>query len=99
MIRRLVARSLFWRRVQAGLLQRELAERANIDPSTVGRAERGAPQRLETLRRIADALGVMPAELELPAPTLPDLKQPPEPRTTWATWSRRAAPPANRPLA
>jgi len=72
-----VVQSLFWRRIQAGLLQRELAQRACIHLCTIQRAERGAPLRLETLRRIAAALKATPAELQMPPPELPEIKQPP----------------------
>jgi DNA-binding XRE family transcriptional regulator len=64
-----VAQSLQWRRSQAGLLQRELAERAGIDRATVQRAERGKPVRLDIIRKLAEALGTTPAELQAPQPT------------------------------
>jgi transcriptional regulator with XRE-family HTH domain len=58
----------YWRTRRA-LLQRELAERANVDLTTVQRLERGLSSRLHTVRSLAAALDVDPAEL---------MSQPPE---------------------
>ena len=51
-------------REKAGMSQRELADRAGLSPGAIGQYEtnRKTP-RLETLRRLADALGVSVAEL------------------------------------
>lgn len=51
-------------REKAGLSQRELADRAGLSPGIIGQYEtnRKTP-RLETLRRLADALGTSVAEL------------------------------------
>jgi transcriptional regulator with XRE-family HTH domain len=57
------ARSLQWHRIQLGLLQREVAERAGVNRATVQRAERGEKIRLDILRKLAEALHVTPAEL------------------------------------
>lgn len=45
------------------LTQEQLAEKAGISRAAVNRIENGQPARLSTLRRLADALGVAPAEL------------------------------------
>jgi transcriptional regulator with XRE-family HTH domain len=57
-----------WRRRRA-LLQRELAQRAGVDLASVQRGERGLALRLDTVRRLAEALGVEPDQL---------MAQPPE---------------------
>lgn len=51
-------------REKAGLSQRELADRAGLSPGIIGQYEtnRKTP-RLETLRRLAEALHVSVAEL------------------------------------
>jgi len=53
----------YWRTKRA-LLQRELAERASVDLTTVQRLERGLSSRLDTVRRLAEALEVDPAALQ-----------------------------------
>ena len=58
----------YWRQ-QRALLQTELAERASVGIMSVSRAERGQPLQLATVRKIAEALGVTPADLQ---------RQPPE---------------------
>jgi DNA-binding XRE family transcriptional regulator len=40
----------------------ELARKAGISPLTINRIEKGAPCRLETMRKILDALGLKPLE-------------------------------------
>ena len=46
------------------LTQAELAEKARITPATVVRIERNqAEPHMSTIRKLADALGVDPAEL------------------------------------
>ena len=40
----------------------ELARKAGISPLTITRIEKGAPCRLETMRKILDALGLKPLE-------------------------------------
>jgi transcriptional regulator with XRE-family HTH domain len=52
----------YWRTKRA-LLQRELAERAGVDLTTVQRLERGLSSRLHTVRKLAEVLGVDPADL------------------------------------
>lgn len=42
---------------------RKLGETANVSPQTVVAAEKGKPLRLESMRRIAAALGVAPLEI------------------------------------
>jgi DNA-binding Xre family transcriptional regulator len=51
-----------WRVVRA-LGQDELAEHAGVHPTSVQRGEAGQPLRLATIRRLAAALDVEPAEL------------------------------------
>ncbi len=51
-------------RTAAGITQRDLADLTGIDPSTVGKIERGtANPNLSTIGRIAFALGVTVADL------------------------------------
>lgn len=51
-------------RFQAGLSQKELAERCNLHRSYIGNIERGLTSvSLRTLRMLADALGVAPHTL------------------------------------
>jgi transcriptional regulator with XRE-family HTH domain len=52
----------YWRTKRA-LLQRELAQRASVDLGTVQRLERDLPAKLDTVRRLAEALHVDPATL------------------------------------
>ena len=40
----------------------ELARKAGISPLTINRIEKGAPCRLETMRKILDALDIKPLE-------------------------------------
>ena len=42
----------------------ELARKAGISPLTITRIEKGAPCRLETMRKILDALDLKPSERE-----------------------------------
>jgi transcriptional regulator with XRE-family HTH domain len=58
----------YWRTRRAWV-QRELAQHAGVSLISVQRAESGDPLRLTTIRRLAQALGVEPAEL---------MHQPPE---------------------
>lgn len=54
-----VGRQLVEARQAAGLSQRELARRAGVPASTIGRIERGAVSpTIQTLERLASALGV-----------------------------------------
>ena len=55
-------------RIQRALLQRELAERAGVDPRHVQRLEAGGRAGLDTVRRLAAALDVAPALLMQPVP-------------------------------
>jgi len=60
------ARLLAWRKRRT-LLQEELADRAGISRGEVGHLERGRRKpTLRTLRRLADALEIGPAELLVP---------------------------------
>lgn len=43
--------------------QRDLAKAAGVSPTTVIRAEKGAPMRFVSARKLAAALGVEPGEL------------------------------------
>ena len=47
-------------RLDQALSQRELARRANVTQTTIVKAEQGAEVRLQTQRRLAEALGVQP---------------------------------------
>ena len=50
-------------RLDQALTQRDLAEQAGVTQTTIVKAERGAPVRLSTQRKLAAALGVHPREL------------------------------------
>lgn len=50
-------------RLKKAWSQEYLAEQAGIGRATVARAELGKPMRLATIRKLAAALGVAPAEL------------------------------------
>ena len=50
-------------RVQRGFTQRVLAERSGIDRATVARLEAGGQARMDTLSKLAEALGVEPGDL------------------------------------
>ncbi|MBL0920726.1 MAG: helix-turn-helix transcriptional regulator [Phycisphaerales bacterium] len=51
-------------RARAGLTQAELAERAGLNPASIGSYERGVTKpQIDTLCRIASALGVEPSLL------------------------------------
>jgi transcriptional regulator with XRE-family HTH domain len=58
-----------WRESR-GLMQRELAEEADVSEFSVLRAERGDSMRVDTARKIAEALGVSVADL-LERPPVP----------------------------
>jgi transcriptional regulator with XRE-family HTH domain len=53
----------YWR-TQAALRQSELAKRAGVHETSVRRGESGAAVQLATVRKLAEALGVTPAELQ-----------------------------------
>jgi DNA-binding Xre family transcriptional regulator len=53
---------LYWR-MERGLLQTELADMAGVHRATVARLEQGYLSRLDTIRKIAEALGVSPGDL------------------------------------
>src|SRR2546421_12797726 len=63
------APSLLHWRMQRGFIQKVLAERAGVDRATVARLEQGGQARLDTISKLAEALGVSPADLQ---------RQPPE---------------------
>lgn len=48
--------------------QHELARRAQLDRSTIIKAERGKPLRYASVRQLAAALEVRPEELQAPPP-------------------------------
>ena len=50
-------RQLIDLRIKRGLSQRKLAERAGMQQPTIARLEGGQPASLQTLRRVAEALG------------------------------------------
>ncbi len=57
-------------RFARGLRQSELAELADVRQATISDLENGKPGRVGTVKRIADALGIMPGDL------LPDRPSP-----------------------
>ncbi len=48
------------------LSQAELARRSHVSQSTIIRLEHGAPAEFSTVLKLADAMGVTPAELARP---------------------------------
>ena len=58
---------LYWR-MQRGWIERQLAERSGVDRATVQRLEAGGLARMDTVSKLAAALGIEPAGL---------LRQPP----------------------
>jgi transcriptional regulator with XRE-family HTH domain len=55
---------LRWKRQERGLTMQELGTKAGVNPVTVGRLEkRRGSARLSTVRKLAGALEVVPAEL------------------------------------
>ncbi len=54
--------SLHYWRVRRALHQEELGERANVSMATLWRLETGRPAKIETARKLAEALEVEPAE-------------------------------------
>ena len=50
-------------RIDRGMIQKVLAERAGVDRATVARLEQGGRARLDTVTKLAAALGVKPADL------------------------------------
>jgi len=55
-------------RLRRALSQRELARAAGLSPDTIRRLEGRAEAHFETLRKLARALDVEPAELMAPEP-------------------------------
>jgi transcriptional regulator with XRE-family HTH domain len=60
----------YWR-TQRALRQTELAERADVGIMSVHRGETGQPLQLATVRRLAEALEVKPADLMAQPPSEP----------------------------
>jgi DNA-binding Xre family transcriptional regulator len=58
----------YWR-MERGLIQKVLAERAGVDRATVARLEQGGQARLDTISKIAVALGISPGDLQRQPPT------------------------------
>jgi transcriptional regulator with XRE-family HTH domain len=50
-------------RINQGLSQRELAQKANVSNQSVSKLERGGRVRPATLKKIADVFGVKPMDL------------------------------------
>lgn len=50
-------------RIRAAISQRELAKVSGVAASTIARIERGEEAHLKTVRNLAKALGVQPADL------------------------------------
>ena len=64
-------RQLIDLRIERGLSQRELAQRAGLQQSALARMESGKTARLKTLRRVAEALG---AEVRIEIVPKPDAR-------------------------
>lgn len=60
--------SLRYWRTKAALGQSELAERGGVGAMSVRRGERGQPLQLATVRKLAEALGITPAQLQAQPP-------------------------------
>ena len=60
--------SLRYWRSQRALRQIELAERAGLGVMSVHRGESGQPLQLATVRKLAEALGITPAQLQAQPP-------------------------------
>lgn len=54
---------LLHHRTMAALTQEQLADRAGVERLTVSRLERGKRASMTTVRKLADALGVLPVQL------------------------------------
>jgi transcriptional regulator with XRE-family HTH domain len=50
-------------RINRGLSQRQLAEKAGLSPGAVWRLERRGSGRPDTVKKVADVLGVRPVDL------------------------------------
>ena len=50
-------------RINQGLSQRQLAERAGLSPGAIWRLEHQGSGRPDTLKKVADVLGVLPMDL------------------------------------
>jgi transcriptional regulator with XRE-family HTH domain len=50
-------------RINQGLSQRQLAKRAGLSPGAVWRLEQQGSAHPETLKKVADVLGVLPTDL------------------------------------
>ena len=50
-------------RINRGLSQRQLADRAGLSPGAVWRLERRGSGRPDTVKKVADVLGVRPVDL------------------------------------
>ena len=50
-------------RINRGLSQRQLAEKAGLSPGAVWRLEQRGSGRPDTLKKLADVLGVRPVDL------------------------------------
>ncbi len=57
----------YWRVLRAWH-QEQLAEQAGVSMATLWRIETGRPATLDTVRKLAEALGVTPAQLQAPPP-------------------------------
>lgn len=60
---------LYWR-MQKGLIQVQLAQRADVDRATIQRLEAGGEARLSTITKLAAVLDVTPAQLQAQPPTV-----------------------------
>jgi transcriptional regulator with XRE-family HTH domain len=58
---------LYARRLDRSLTQQELADRAGVSLVTVSRLERGYTARPQTIRKLAEVLGVEPNDLRADA--------------------------------
>lgn len=60
--------SLRYWRVRRAWHQEELAKHAGVSMATLWRIETGRPATLDTVRKLAEALGVSPADLQRQPP-------------------------------
>jgi transcriptional regulator with XRE-family HTH domain len=71
------------------LSQEALAEKARVSHFTVRRIEQGSPARYQTIRKLAEALDVDPAELAGASPPAQRMRRVAEPGVRYGTGRRR----------
>jgi transcriptional regulator with XRE-family HTH domain len=75
------------------LSQEALAEKAKVSHFTVRRIEQGSPARYQTIRKLAEALDVDPAELAGASPLTQRMRRVAEPGVRYGPGRRRRSAP------